>query len=148
MSRLCLWIVWMETLLVSVRFPRTQTRELQIWAGWKYIGLLPLVLLALSGPGKARQWLLSQLLRYSFCTICWTGIERLTLTLHEHERLFFFPHRPVLHHLLCYHIDSCGNSQKGYHGFSGHPFMTYHFYCSQEYAREWAQAQKEDGCFP
>ena len=98
-------------------------------------------MLALSGPEKACQWLLSQLHRYSFCTIHWTGIERLTLTLHEHERLFF-PHRPALHHLLCYHIDSCGNSQKGYHGFSVLPFMTYHFYCSQKYAQECVQPRK------
>ena len=48
-----------------------------------------LVVLALRGPEKSLQWLLSQFLRYSFCTICWTGIEILTLTHHEHERLFF-----------------------------------------------------------
>lgn len=45
-------------------------------------------------------WLWSQLLRYSFCTICTTGIERLTLTLHEQDRLSFHCW-PTLHHLLC-----------------------------------------------
>ena len=64
-----------------------------------------LVVLALRGPEKVLQWLLSQFLRYSFCTICWTGIEILTLTHHEHERLFFFsqassPSLPLLSHKL------------------------------------------------
>ena len=104
MSWLCLWTVWKETLLVRMRFLRTQIREPQIWEDWKCSRLLPLVALALRGPQKALQWLLFQLLRYSFCTICWTGIQRLALTLHEHKRLFF-PHRLALHHLLCYHID-------------------------------------------
>ena len=36
----------------------------------KYSRLLPLVMLALSGPEEALQWLLSQLLRYSSCGIC------------------------------------------------------------------------------
>ena len=40
--------------------------------------LLPLVTLALSGPEEALQWLLSQLLRYSFCGICGnTGVVML-----------------------------------------------------------------------
>ena len=140
MSRLCLqtiWI-WIEALLASMRFRRTQIGELQIWADWECGWLLPLVVLALSGSEKALQCLLSQLLRYSFCTISWTRIERLTLTHHECEQLFF-PHRLTLHHLLCYQIDACGNSQKGHLGFSVYPFMTYHFYCSQGYAQECAQ---------
>ena len=131
----------MEALLVSMRFLRTQFEEPQIWADWKWSRLLPLVVLALRGPEKALRWLSSQFLRYSFCTVCWSGIEMLTLTHHEHERLFF-PHRPALHHLLCYRIDSCGNFQKGHLGFSVHPFMTYHFYCGQEYVQQCAQAHK------
>ena len=59
------------------------------------------------------------------------------LTLHEYERRFF-PHRLALHHLLCYHIDLCGNSQKGYLGFYAHPFMTCHFCCCQA----WTQAHR------
>lgn len=143
MSRLCLqtiWI-WIEALLASMRFRRTQIGELRIWADWECGWLLPLVVLALSGSEKALQCLLSQLLRYSFCTISWTRIERLTLTHHECEQLFF-PHRLTLHHLLCYQIDACGNSQKGHLGFSVHPFMTYHFYCGQEYVQQCAQAHK------
>ena len=135
----------METLLVSMRFLRTQITEPQIWAGWKCSRLLPLVALALRGPQKALQWLLSQLPRYSFCTICWTGIERLALTLHKYERLFF-PHRLALHHPVCYHIDSRGSSQKGHLGFSLCPFVTpflaYNFVCGQEYAQRCAQAHK------
>ena len=63
--------------------------------------LLPLVALALSRPEKALRWLLSQLLRYSFCTVCWTGIKRMLLALHECEGLVF-PCRQALHRLLCY----------------------------------------------
>ena len=59
------------------------------------------------------------------------------LTLHEYERQFF-PHRLALHHLLCYHIDLCGNSQKGYLGFYAHPFMTCHF-CG---CQAWTQAHR------
>ena len=128
---------------MSMRFLRTQIREPQIWADWKCSRLFPLVALALRGPQKALQWLLFQLIRYSFCTICWTGIERLALKLHEHERLLF-PHRLAFYHLLCYHIDSCGNSQKGHLGFSLHPFvtpfLTYSFDCGQEYAQRRAAA--------
>ena len=36
----------------------------------KYSRLLPLVTLALSGPEEALQYLLSQLLTYSFCGLC------------------------------------------------------------------------------
>ena len=36
----------------------------------EYNEFLSLVMLALSGPEEAFQWLLSQLLRYSFCGIC------------------------------------------------------------------------------
>ena len=67
----------------------------------------------------------------------------MALKLHEHERLFF-PHRLAFYHFLCYHIDSCGNSQKGHLGFSLHPFvtpfLTYSFDCGQEYAQRCAAA--------
>ena len=71
----------------------------------------------------------------------------MTLTLHEHERLFF-PHRPALHHLLCYHIDSCGNSQKGYNGFSIHPFMTCHFYLQAKICSRMCTGTKKMDVFP
>ena len=136
----------MEILLVSTRFLRTQIREPQIWADWKCSRLVPLVALALRGPQKALQWLLFQLLRSSFCTICWRGIEKLALTFHERKRLFF-PHRLALYHLLCYHIDSCGNSQKRHLWFSLLPFVTpllnYSFSCGQEYVQRCAQAHKK-----
>ena len=123
------------------RLQRTQIGEPQIWADWECGWLLPLVVLALSGSQKTLQWLLSQFLRYSFCTISWIGIDRLTLTPHEHEQLFF-SHRLALHHLLCYQIDACDKSQKGHLGFSVHPFMTYHFNCSQGQALECAQTHR------
>ena len=44
--------------------------EVKGYSDWKYNEFLPLVKLALSGPEEAFQWLLSQLLRYSFCGIC------------------------------------------------------------------------------
>ena len=66
LSWLCLLSMWMEALLVTVRFLRTQIGNCRIGSGWKYSGLLPLVVLALSGPEAALWWLLSQLLRYSF----------------------------------------------------------------------------------
>ena len=43
----------------------------------KYSRLLPLVMLAFSGPEEALQWLLSQLLRYSFCGNCANELEGL-----------------------------------------------------------------------
>lgn len=46
---------------------------------WKYNGFLLLVTLALSGPEEAFQWLLSQLLRYSFCGICGNELEGMAL---------------------------------------------------------------------
>ena len=87
------------------------------------------------------------ILRYSFCTISWTGIERLTLTHHECEQLFF-PHRLTLHHLFCYQIDACGNSQKGYNGFSIHPFMTCHFYLQAKICSRMCTGTKKMDVFP
>ena len=45
----------------------------------KYDGLLPLVMLAVNGPEKALQWLLPQLLKYSFCGIGRNELEGLAL---------------------------------------------------------------------
>ena len=57
-----------------------------------------------------------------------------------------FPSRPALHHLL-YHIGWYGSSQKGHLGFSVWPFITYHFYCGQEYAED-MHRHMEGGCSP
>ena len=53
--------------------------EVKDYSGWKCNGFLPLVTLALSGPQETFQWLLSQLLRYSFCRICGNELEGLAL---------------------------------------------------------------------
>ena len=66
----------------------------------KHSVLLPLVTLALSGPEEALQWLLSQLLRYSFCGICENELEGLALTTRGQKSLF--PHWAALHHLFYY----------------------------------------------
>ena len=68
-----------KALLVAMRFLRTQIRNCRIWSDWKYNGLLPLVVTALSGPSKVLQWFLSQLLRYSFCGVCGNELEGLAL---------------------------------------------------------------------
>ena len=49
--------------------------EVKGYSDWKYNEFLPLVTLALSGPEEDFQWLLSQLLRYSFCKICGNELE-------------------------------------------------------------------------
>ena len=71
--------MWIEAVLVTMRFWRTQIRNCSIWLDWKYNGLLPLVALALSGPEEALWWLLSQLPRYSFCGTCGNELEGLAL---------------------------------------------------------------------
>ena len=75
--------------------------EVKGYSDWKYNEFLPLVTLALSGPEEAFWWLLSQLLRYSFCGICGNELEGLALSI--------FPHWPALHHLFCYHFYWCGD---------------------------------------
>ena len=62
-------------------------------------GLLPLVTLALSGPEEAFQWLLSQLLRYSFCGICGNELEGLDLITRGEKLLF-----PRVAWMLCSHF--------------------------------------------
>ena len=102
LSWLRLWSMWLEALLVTVRFLRTQIRNCRIWSDWKCNGLLPLVVLALSRPEKALQWLLFHLLRYSFCGICGNELEGLALMAWGQKSLF--PHWLTVHHLFCYHI--------------------------------------------
>ena len=71
--------MWIEALLVSMRFLRTQTGNCWIQSGEKCNRLLPLVAPARSGPEEALWWLLSQLLRYFFCEICGNELEGLVL---------------------------------------------------------------------
>ena len=53
LSWLCLLSIWIEALLVTVRFLRTQDGNCRIYSDWKYNSLLPLVALALTGPLEA-----------------------------------------------------------------------------------------------
>ena len=75
----------------------------------KYSTLLPLVMLALSGPEEALQWLLSQFLRYCFCGICGNELEGLALSI--------FPYWRALHHLFCYCLYWCGDTWKEHLSF-------------------------------
>ena len=45
LSWLCLHPMWIEALLVTMRFLRTQIRNCRIWSDWKCNGLLPLLVL-------------------------------------------------------------------------------------------------------
>ena len=53
LSWLCLLSIWIEALLVAMRFLRTQIGNCRICSDWKYSGLLSLVALALSRPEEA-----------------------------------------------------------------------------------------------
>ena len=97
---------------------------------WKYNGFLLLVTLALSGPEEAFQWLLSQLLRYSFCGICGNELEGVALITLGQKPLF--PHWPALHHLVCYGV--------AMHGRNISVLCLYESYCGQEYTQGRAQA--------
>ena len=77
---------------------RWSISEVKGYSDWKCNGFLPLVMLALSGPEEAFQWLLSQLLRYSFCGICGNELEGLALITRGQKSLF--PHWPALHRLF------------------------------------------------
>ena len=76
LSWLCLLYVWIEALLVTMRFLRTQIGNCKMWSYWKWYGLL-LIVLALSGPGEALWWLLTQLLRYFFLWNLWKWTGRI-----------------------------------------------------------------------
>jgi len=97
-----------------VRFLRTQTRNCRIWSDWKYRGLPPLIVPVLSRPEKALQWLLPQLLRYSFCGICGNELEGLALVARGQNSLFL--RWATFHNLFCCHIYWCGDTQKGHLG--------------------------------
>ena len=82
-----------------MRFLRTQVRNPGIRSDGKGNGLLPLVLLALSRPQEALWWLLSHLLRHSFCGLCGNELEGLALIARGQKSLF--PRWPALYHLFC-----------------------------------------------
>ena len=83
-------------------FSSKSISEVKRYSDWKYNEFLPLVRLALGGPEKAFQWLLSQLLRYSFCGIRGNEMEGPFLITQGQKSLF--PHWPALHHLFCYSL--------------------------------------------
>ena len=133
LSWLCLWSMWIEALLKIVRFLRTQIRNCRIWLDCKCNGPLPLVVLALRRPEKALQWLLFQLLRYPSCGICGNELEGLALVAWGQKSPF--PRWPNLHHLFCY---TGMVSLRRDILVVVYPFMTHHFYYSQDCTQECA----------
>ena len=85
---LCLPSMWINALLVTMWFLRTQIWNCRIWSDWKCNGPLPLVVLALNRPEKALWWLVSQLPRYSFCGICGDELEGFALIAWGQKSLF------------------------------------------------------------
>ena len=77
LSCLCCLSMWIKALLVTMRFLETQIGSCRIWSDWKCSGLLPLVLLALSGPEEALWWFLSQL-RHFFLWNLWKSTGRIS----------------------------------------------------------------------
>ena len=130
--------MWIEALLVTMRFLRTQIRNWRIWSDWKCNGLVPLVALALSRPEKALWWLLSQLLRYFFCGSCGNELKGLALVAWGQKSLL--PCWLTLHSLFCYHKHSCGDTHKRHLGVFVCLFITQHFYCGQDCTWECARA--------
>ena len=88
-----------EAVLVSMRILRTQMGKCRIWSNWKCSGLLPLVVLALTGPEEALWWLLSQLPRHSFCGICGNELEVLALVAWGQKSLPSLA-KPFVSHIL------------------------------------------------
>ena len=90
--------------------------EVKGYSDWDCNGVFfPLVTPALSGSEEAFQWLLSQLLRYSFCGICGNEMEGLALITRGQKSIF--PHWPALHHLFCYCLYWCGDAWKEHLSF-------------------------------
>ena len=95
--------------------------EVKGYLDWKYNGFLTPITLALSGPQEDFQWLLSQLLRYSFFKICGNELEGLALITGGQKSLF--PHWPALHHLFCYRLYWCGDTWKEHLSFMFIPVL-------------------------
>ena len=104
---------------------------------WKYDGLLPLVVLALSRRRK---------LSSGFClnSLDILSVEsegmNWKMALIAREQKSLFPHWPIFHCLFCYYIYWHGDTQKGHLGFFVPPFITHRFYCSQDFTQKCAQA--------
>ena len=113
--RKCLTLLGVECLEARWSSRSKSISQVKGYSDSKYTGLLLLVMLALSGPEEALQWLLSQLLRYSFCGICENELEGLALTTRGQKSLF--PHWPALHHLFCYCLYWCGDAWKEHLSF-------------------------------
>ena len=102
--------------------------EVKGYSDCKCNGFLPLVELVLSGPEEDFQWLLSQLLRYSFCGICWNELEKLGLITQGQKSLF--SHWPALHHLFCYCLYWGGDAWKEHLSFMFIPVLLWSGICS------------------
>ena len=88
---------------------------------------------ALSGPEEALQWLLSQLLRYSFCGICGNELEGLAL-ITQGQNHFFLTGQPFT---ISFAITYLGVVLLGRNILV---LCSYQFYCGQEYTQGHAQA--------
>ena len=113
--RKCPALLGVESLEARWRSSSKNISLVKYHSDGKYSGLLPLVTLALSELEEIFQWLLSQLLRYSFCGTCWNELEGLAIITQGKKSLF--PHLPALHHLFCYLLCWCGDPQKEHTGF-------------------------------
>ena len=109
--------------------------EVKGYSDWKCNGLLPLVILALSGPEEALQWLLSQILRYSFCGICRNELEGLALITRGQKLLF----RHCQPFTISFAIAYTGVVMLGRNISI---LCSYQSYCGQEYTQGHAQALK------
>ena len=124
LSWLCLGSTWIEALLVTMRFLRTQIGKCRIWSDWNCNGLLPSVVLAFSRSEKVLHWLLSQLLRYFFWGVCGNELEGLALVTRGQKSLF--PHWPP--------------STTSFAIIYTDIAITHHFYCGQDCTQKCAQA--------
>ena len=93
------------------------------------------MVLALSELGKALQWLLSQLPRYSFCRICGNKLEGLAVAAQGQNSLL--PRWLTLHHHFCY-------TQKGHLGYCSFTYDLLFLPWSRLYSRMWTGKQKSD----
>ena len=140
LSWLCHLSVWIEALLVTMRFLRAQIGNCKMWSYWKWYGLL-LVVLALRGPEEALWWLLTQLLRYSFLWNLWKWTGRIGPS-SLRTKITFSSLGPS--------TTSFAITYTGVVTLSGdvlvvvHPFMTHHSYRGQDCTQERARSHVRD----
>ena len=130
LSWLCLLSMWIEALLVTMRFLRTQIGNCRILSDRNCNGLLPLEALALGTPEKALWWLLSQLLRYFFCGSCGNELEILALVSWGQKSLF--AHWPISFAITYTGVVTLRRDVL----VVVYPFMTHCFYCDQDCTQE------------